>query len=318
VKQLDAIAADVFGPEGLALARGVVCDDGACRVQDRCGRAIVLLELDDRRSGMVALEVEDVPDLGAAKPVDRLVLVTDHADVVVDRRQRLHQQVLRPVRVLVLVDEQMGAAARVALARLGGGVGGEQRQCLEQDVVEVDGIGPQKARFVARVDLGDELRVGRERARLHLRGRLHRVLGAADASQERARRPGGVVDALRAQDPPHERDLVVGVVDREVRIEADRSAIPPEDPQAQAVKRADPRTAGARAEKPFDALAHLARRFVREGDGDDAAGIDALMDQPGDPVGDDARLAGARPREDQQRAARMDDRLPLRGVQRIQ
>src|SRR2546422_9958863 len=37
------------------------------------GGAVVLLETDDARAGIVRLEVEDVPDVGAAPAVDRVV-----------------------------------------------------------------------------------------------------------------------------------------------------------------------------------------------------------------------------------------------------
>ena len=64
-----------------------------------------------------------------------------------------------------------------------------------------------------------------------------------------------------------------------------------------------------------DALAHLARRLVGEGDRQDAPGIGAGGHQPRDAVGDDARLARAGARDDQQRPARVQDRLALRGVE---
>ena len=43
-----------------------------------------------------------------------------------------------------------------------------------------------------------------------------------------------------------------------------------------------------------------------------------VADEPGDAVRDDAGLSGAGPGEHEQRAARMDDGLPLRGVQRVE
>ncbi len=56
-----------------------------------------------------------------------------------------------------------------------------------------------------------------------------------------------------------------------------------------------------------DARAHLLRRLVGEGDGEDAIGLgDAAADEVGDAVRDDARLAGARAGEDQERAFRLE------------
>ena len=70
-------------PEVLRLALAVVRDDGVGRLQDRVRRAVVLLERDRARPAEVALELEDVADVGAAEGVDRLVRVADGADVPV-------------------------------------------------------------------------------------------------------------------------------------------------------------------------------------------------------------------------------------------
>ena len=103
----DELARGVFGPQALVLALAIVADHGVGGGQDGLGRAIVLLELEDAGLGKVALEVEDVADVGAAPSVDRLVLVADYAEIRAARRKRAHQQVLHAVGVLVFVDQQM-------------------------------------------------------------------------------------------------------------------------------------------------------------------------------------------------------------------
>ena len=67
---------------------------------------------------------------------------------------------------------------------------------------------------------------------------------------------------------------------------------------------------------PIDALGHLAGGLVGEGQGDDAARGDAPLDEPGDALRDDARLARAGAGQDQERTDVMFDRAALRGVQR--
>src|SRR5437773_3431789 len=80
---------------------------------------------------------------------------------------------------------------------------------------------------------------------------------------------------------------------------------------------ADPQTLRIRAEQGRHAGAHLAGRSVREGHGEDLLRGDApLLDQVGDPRGEDARLAGARARQHEQRAARVSHGGVLRGVER--
>ncbi len=83
----DERAALAGGPERLALALGVVRDDGDCAFEDDLGGAVVLFEADGADLGKVLLELEDVLDVGAAPAVDGLVLVADDADVARGRRR---------------------------------------------------------------------------------------------------------------------------------------------------------------------------------------------------------------------------------------
>ena len=102
------------------------------------GAAIVLLHADDLGVGKVLLEVEDVGDVGAAKAVDGLVVVTDHCQVAVLRGQHPQQLVLRPVGVLVLVDHDVLELLAVLIE--------DVRVLLEEphghadEVVEVHGV----------------------------------------------------------------------------------------------------------------------------------------------------------------------------------
>ena len=121
------------------------------RVEDQLGRAVVLLELDDRRVGVVALEVEDVADVGAAPAVDRLVVVADDREVAVLRGERPDPEVLRPVRVLVLVDVEVAPAILVAGEDVGRLV--EQPDGLEEEVVEVERADLLEPLDVARREL---------------------------------------------------------------------------------------------------------------------------------------------------------------------
>ncbi len=119
LEALDRAAAGLLRPELLVGPLRVARDDGVGGVEDELRRAVVPLELDDRRVGVVALEVEDVADVGAPPAVDRLVVVADDGQVAVLRGERPDPEVLRPVRVLVLVDVEVAPAILVA---------GERRQ----------------------------------------------------------------------------------------------------------------------------------------------------------------------------------------------
>ena len=90
-------------PEPLLLAVAVLADHGGRRIEDHLRRAVVPLQPHDVGVGEVVLEIQDVLQVRAAPLVDRLVRVADDAEVAMALGQPAHQQVLRPVRVLVLV-----------------------------------------------------------------------------------------------------------------------------------------------------------------------------------------------------------------------
>ena len=80
----------------------------------------------------------------------------------------------------------------------------------------------------------------------------------------------------------------------------------PQKPGAQSVERRYPHLAAVDAEQRLDTRAHLFGRLVREGDREKAVGGgDAAADDMRDAMRDDAGLARAGTREDQQRPLRL-------------
>ena len=90
-------------------------DQGVGDGEDVRGGAVVLLHQEDLGVGVVALEVKEVLDRRSAPGVDALVGIAHHTDVPVLVRQQVHQLVLGPVRVLVLVDEDVPEPLLVVL-----------------------------------------------------------------------------------------------------------------------------------------------------------------------------------------------------------
>ena len=174
----DARTALAVGPQPLVLAVAVLADDGAGGVEDDLRRAVVLLQPDGCGLREVALEVEDVAEVGAAPLVDRLIRIADDGEVAVDFGQAANQHVLRPVRVLVLVDHDVAELARVELARLLRGL--EELDRLEQQVVEVEGVAVAERGDVALEDLRDLLVPDVVGAAEGV-GALHAVAQVADA-----------------------------------------------------------------------------------------------------------------------------------------
>jgi len=268
-----------FGAIGLQVfrvAHRVLRDDGVGRAQDGGRRAVVLLEGNQARAGKVVGELVDVPNAGAAPLVDRLVGIAHGAHVAVRRGEQLHQLVLRRVRVLELVNEQVPAPA--APAGVGLGVVAQHADGLHEQVVEVHRARAPQAGLVLGVDgrhAAAEAVAAAGRVRVGLE---HGGLGVLDLGLDGRGRQLLRVDAEVAHDLPDEALAVGLVVDREVVRETDPARLAPQQAGAERVERAQQRptppsrAGGAKTEPrqhPLDTLAHLVGGLVCERDAKD-------------------------------------------------
>src|ERR1019366_3195771 len=147
------------------------------RRQNVLGGAVVLLQANGLGLGVVVFEIQDVPDIGAAPAIDRLVFVAHHADIAMLFGQQAHEVVLGAVGVLILVDHDVAQPPVVSFA--GGVVMLEQAHGLQQQVVEIEGVGVVQGLLVLLEDGGDGLGLPIDGALVEIRRRDLGVLGVA-------------------------------------------------------------------------------------------------------------------------------------------
>ena len=133
---LHLIALAIAGPQGLALALGVVLNDTVRSVQDIGRRAVVLFQTDGFGARVNALEIKDVLNGSAAEAVDALVIVAHHADVLFRAGEEAHQTELRHTGVLILVHQQIAVFVLVEIPHIL--VLGQQLHSLVNQVVKVE------------------------------------------------------------------------------------------------------------------------------------------------------------------------------------
>jgi hypothetical protein len=174
----------------------------------------------------------------------------------------------------------------------------QQLDGLNEEVVEVEGVVVDEALFVEAEDAGDcraLLVVRLDAGGVQLRVEAA-VLGVADGPLGLSRREALVVVAEVFDAALDDARRVVLVVDGEgARVPGLQLLdVAAEHTDAKAVEGRDERRAlkALVAQELPDALAHLLRGLVGEGDGEDVVGRDAALgDEVGDADGDDARLA---------------------------
>ena len=121
-EQRDRSTLAEVAPETLGPAAPVVGDHRVGGLQDGLGGAVVLVEHHHPSLRVVPLEVEDVADVGAAEPVDRLIGVPNRADVGSLPAELPDQHVLGAVGVLELVDMEVPEALPVVVQHFRAGI----------------------------------------------------------------------------------------------------------------------------------------------------------------------------------------------------
>ena len=290
----DFLAGLALGPQRLAQPALVGFDQAGRRAQNRWRAAVVAFQPDDLGAGKVALEAQDVFHFGAAPAIDGLVVIAHHADIARALGQQVQPQILDHVGVLVFVHQHVAEAVAVIGQDIGLGL--EDVQGLQQEIAEVGGVQRlqpllilviQQLAFAESVTLsfsfGD------------IGGPQSAVLPAIDHAGERAGRPALLVHAFGFDQLLHQAQLVVGVENGEIALQSRQFGMTAQHLGADGMKGAQPLHAfDHAADQGADALLHLARRLVGEGDAQDLARPGAAGGQDmGQARGQHPGLAGA-------------------------
>ena len=115
-------------------------------------RAVVLFQFDDLRAGIILFEIEDVGDIRAAPTVDGLVLIADHANVVMVSDEQSQQAVLAVVGVLVFIHENVFELVPVFLSDVL--MSGQKLDRVKNQIIEIERAAVFESPFVAGVHFG--------------------------------------------------------------------------------------------------------------------------------------------------------------------
>jgi hypothetical protein len=150
----NGLALGILGPEILAQARGVMRNQGICRLEDIAGGAIILLQTHHLGVGIVALEALDVLHPGPAPAIDGLIIVAHQEEMVPVPGQQAQPGVLDGIGILELIHQDVGEALLVVVADVGAVP--QQFVGAQQQIGEIDLAGALAGRLVLAIDL-DEL-----------------------------------------------------------------------------------------------------------------------------------------------------------------
>ena len=281
----------------LRLPLEIVFDDRVGSVENGLGGPVVLIEDDRGDRWKLFLELQDVANVGPTPSVHPLVAVADHADVLVVGGQLQHDLVLRLVRVLVLVDQDVGEPMAVVIQHVG--MLTEQTHDVEEQVVEVHRSGPHQTRLVFGVHLGMLAIEDVLSSRDGIRGSDQLVLPQRNDAVHRSGSESLRVERQISDDVPGQPARIGRVVDGEVSWIPERLPVAAQDAHTRRVKRGHPHRLDDRPDEPTDPFSHFGRSLVRERDGQDARRRHTGIDEVSDAMGEYPGLARASPRHDE-------------------
>ncbi len=151
----DRLTRWVLRPEEFFRSVEVVADHTACRLEDRLGRSVVLLEFDDLGSGEVFLEVQYVRDVGTAPSVNGLIVIPHNTDVPMGFNQKLDQFILDGVGVLKLINHHVAQQVPIGLQHLWKAA--KEKNCQSEEVSEVEGVVPSQRLLICCIYGGHPL-----------------------------------------------------------------------------------------------------------------------------------------------------------------
>ena len=258
------------------------------RFQNVLRRAVVLLQTHNFRFRKVALKFQNVANVGPTPRVDRLILVADGADVVPVARQQPHQLILRTIRILILIDQQISKSPIVIFPHRRHRL--QQPHGFEQQVVEVHRIGLAQLLAILLEDVRNLLRLRIARLQINFLRIEHVILCPRNPREHVARRQLLVVEAQPPHDPLDHLLLIALVVDDKILREPDRRLprharrnpqslnIPPQHAHTKRMKRGNHRLGNAEpADQLFHPLGHLRRGLVSESHRQDRLGHHAHL-----------------------------------------
>ncbi len=178
-------AGGLLGAKSFSEAVGIIVYDGTSGVEDALRGAVVAFEADDFGVGKIAREAEEDGNIGAAPAIDRLVFITNDANVVVRADQQAQQIVLNAIGVLIFVDVNILEAALPFFTDRGGVT--HELRGTKQEVIEIEGFALREDFVVLRVDVGGVAGVGSASILAQHLGSSRVILGEADLAKNIAR-----------------------------------------------------------------------------------------------------------------------------------
>ena len=104
---MDLFSCALVRPERFVFSSGIVADHCVCGIKHILCRSVVLLQFNYQSVGIDLFKIQNVADICSAEAVDRLIVISDHAEISVFSGQKPYKFKLRVIGILVFVHHNI-------------------------------------------------------------------------------------------------------------------------------------------------------------------------------------------------------------------
>ena len=115
---MDPLSGSLIGPEGFLLSAYIIPDHSICRIQHILGRSVILLKPDHCCFRIVFFKIQYIADIGSPEFVDRLIIITNHTQIMSVSGKQPDQLKLGTVGILILIHHNIPKPVLVALQHI--------------------------------------------------------------------------------------------------------------------------------------------------------------------------------------------------------
>ena len=308
---MDQAALTLICPENLLFPFYVVLDHLVGSIQNRLGRTVVLLQLDDRSFRKIFFIVQNIVDVGTPELVDRLIVITYNTKIAVFIRQQTDQLKLRRVGILILIHHNVQKTLLIVRKHLWTGF--EQLYGFDNQVIKIECIVLFQSCLIFLINGRDFLlgKISHRGERIFRRGN-QLVLCGRNCGHQAPFLINLRINLQLFADLFDDVLAVIRIVNRKICRIAEVVDVTSQNPHAGGVKRRNPDLFRAVPDQIVHSFTHLPGSFIGKGDRQNIPRLYAfVLNQIGNTVRQHPGLSASRSRQNQHRSLCFKNSFPL-------
>ena len=266
----------IFRPERFSLSFHIILNHLIRCIQNVLGRTIILFQANHLCIRENFLKSQNISDVGAAELVNRLVVISHHAEITVFICQKADKLKLGGIGILILIHHNILKPVLEIFQYIRAGA--EKLHCFHNQIIKIQSIVLFQFFLVFLVSQGNLPlgKIGHHVDFVLLRAD-ELVLGRRNRSQNCSFLVHLGINIQALANIFHQRFLVIGIINRKIGVVSQTVNKPAQHSHTTGVKRGNPDAFRAKSHNLIHTFPHFSCCLVGKGNGHNIPGIHTLF-----------------------------------------